>query len=222
MPSHHAARSRWRIMNADSDSLQSRACSVRVTDFPGRTSILRACRPPHSNARGPSRRPRPRYTRDGCLAGREPRRGARPHAHEPTRARLRKRLCACVASARPADASRGPARPARLALGPAAAAQRPSPRTSRSPARRARTGGGAVGLLALLVPVAGFLAFQAGKGGGAAGDDDSNPPPPGLRIPKTIKKISPSRAAKTASAGTRPSPRTCESRGGSRGETNGD
>ena len=87
--------------------------------------------------------------------------------------------CACVASARPADASRGASRPARLALGPAAAAQLAvASNLALAGAACADEGGGAVGLLALLVPVAGFLAFQAGKGGGAAGDDDSDPPPP--------------------------------------------
>ena len=86
--------------------------------------------------------------------------------------------CACVASARPADASRGASRPARLALGPAAAAQLAvASNLALAGAARADEGGGAVGLLALLVPVAGFLAFQAGKGG-KNGDDDLDPPPP--------------------------------------------
>jgi hypothetical protein len=86
--------------------------------------------------------------------------------------------CACVASARPADASRGASRPARLALGPAAAAQLAvASNLALAGAARADEGGGAVGLLALLVPVAGFLAFQAGKGG-KNGDDDQDPPPP--------------------------------------------
>ena len=86
--------------------------------------------------------------------------------------------CACVASARPADASRGASRPARLALGPAAAAQLAvASNLALAGAACADEGGGAVGLLALLVPVAGFLAFQAGKGG-KNGDDDQDPPPP--------------------------------------------
>lgn len=47
-------------------------------------------------------------------------------------------------------------------------------------AARADDGGGAVGLLALLVPVAGFLAFNAGKGGSESNDefdDDDRAPP---------------------------------------------
>ena len=52
----------------------------------------RACSPSaHSNARGLSRRPRTRITRDGCSDGRESRGGARPRARESTRARLRER-----------------------------------------------------------------------------------------------------------------------------------
>ena len=83
-----------------------------------------------------------------------------------------------VATARPIDASRRASRPARVALGPAVAAQLAfASNLMLAGAARADEGGGAVGLLALLVPVAGFLAFQAGKGG-KNGDDDQDPPPP--------------------------------------------
>ena len=97
--------------------------------------------------------------------------------------------CACVASARPADASRGASRPARLALGPAAAAQLAvASNLALAGAARADEGGGAVGLLALLVPVAGYLAFQAGKGGSGDDDDRDPPPPTGSQDSKNYQK----------------------------------
>jgi hypothetical protein len=84
----------------------------------------------------------------------------------------------CVASARPAERCRGASKLARQTLDPAAAAQLAvASNLALAGAARADEGGGAVGLLALLVPVAGFLAFQAGKGG-KNGDDDQDPPPP--------------------------------------------
>ena len=96
---------------------------------------------------------------------------------------------ACVVSARPADASRGASRPARLALGPAAAAQLAvASNLALAGAARADEGGGAVGLLALLVPVAGYLAFQAGKGGSGDDDDRDPPPPTGSQDSKNYQK----------------------------------
>ena len=92
-----------------------------------------------------------------------------------------------VATARPIDASRRASRPARVALGPAVAAHLAfASNLMLAGAARADEGGGAVGLLALLVPVAGYLAFQAGKGG--SGDDDDPPPPTGSQDSKNYQK----------------------------------
>ena len=168
-------------MNADSDSLQSRACFPRArrrlsganlhsprlpalralerarSQSPPSTSIHTRwlpCRPRASSRRASARaRADPRAAPETRIA---PASRARD---PPTRRAARLDLLAC---ARPRGGCAA-GRRSNLALAGAACADE---------------GGGAVGLLALLVPVAGFLAFQAGKGGGAAGDDDSDPPPP--------------------------------------------
>ena len=222
--------SRWRIMNADSDSLQSRACSPRARRrlsganlHSPRLPALRALERARSQS-PPSTSIHTRWL--PCRPRASSRRA--PRAHEPTRARLRKRASSPASRARArADASsRGASRRARLALGAAAAAQARARRGLEPRARR--RGARGRGRRRRRRPRAaracrGVPRVPGGEGwGGRRGRRRTRHRPPGLRIPKTIKKISPSRAAKTASAGTRPSPRTCESRGGSRGETNGD
>jgi len=95
-----------------------------------------------------------------------------------------------IASAKkPDDDARGATAPARLALTPATAVRLgvASNLLIAGPAR-ADAGGGAVGLLALLIPVAGFFAFQAGKGGGGSDDDDDPPPPTGSQDSKNYAK----------------------------------
>lgn len=118
-------------------------------------------------------------TAASLVAARVRSRANRPARGSGCAARRNARGAHCVASARPAERSRGASKLARQTLDPAAAAQLAvASNLALAGAARADEGGGAVGLLALLVPVAGFLAFQAGKGGGSGDDDDSDPPPP--------------------------------------------
>jgi hypothetical protein len=117
-------------------------------------------------------------TAASLVAARVRSRANRPARGSGCAARRNARGAHSVASARPAERSRGASKLARQTLDPAAAAQLAvASNLALAGAARADEGGGAVGLLALLVPVAGFLAFQAGKGG-KNGDDDQDPPPP--------------------------------------------
>ena len=218
--------SRGRIINADSDSLQSRACFPRARRrlsanlhsprLPALRALERArsqsppstaihtrwlpCRPRASSRRASAR------TRVDPHAAPETRIAPASRARDPPTRR--------AARLDPPASRSAPRRPRSW----------PSPRTSRSPARRARTRAAAPsGSSRCSCLSRGSSSSWLGRvGGPGTTTTRTRHRLPGLRIPKTIKKISPSRAAKTASAGTRPSPRTCEPRGGSRGETNGD
>ena len=144
----------------------------------------------------------------------------RSRANRPARgagcaARRNARGAHCVASARPADRSRGASRLARLALDPAAAAQLAVASNLAPPARRARTRAAAPsGSSRCSCPSRASSRSRRGRGARPGTTTRTRLRRAGRRIPKTTRKTSPSRVAKTASAETRPSPRTCEERRG--------
>ena len=213
-------------MNADSDSLQSRACFPRARRrlsganlHSPRLPALRALErarsqsPPSTSihTRWLPCRPRASSRRASARARADPR--AAPETRIAPASRARDPPTRRAARLDPPASRSAPRRPRSW----------PSPRTSRSPARRARTRAAAPsGSSRCSCLSRGSSRSRRGRVGGRRGRRLG--PATAHRVSgfQKLSKKSHHRGRPNRKRRTRPSPRTCESRGGSRGETNGD